>query len=260
MDYILKTKNLNYKDKIKDINIKIIRNKINAFIGNDKSNKETLLRLLCGIFSSNEAISVNCAYMNKSNFDKFNIQFGVVLSNINNQFLFDSVYKELIFPLQNLNMSKRDIINRLNYIVKLFDLEKLLKLSPQDLTYYQKQIVLVAIALMHKPKILFLENVLSFLDYNNFNRVINILKKLCNEDDLTVILTTDISAQTIFCDNLFVIDQGKIVFSGKPIDVYNNDKELIKLGLEIPFIYDLSSKLKFYELITQPYDNIERLV
>lgn len=260
MKYILKTDNLNFKDIIKDINIKIESKTINALIGNDKCNKSTLFRLLCGILPSNDMVSINYIYMNKTNFEQFSIQFGIVLNNINNQFLFDTVYKELLFPLQNLNMTKKDIIDRLNYLVDLFALKDLLQENPHDLPYHQKQIILLAVALMHKPKILFLENALSFLDHKNYSRITKILKSLCQNEDLTVIMTTDISYQTLQCDNLYVIDNGQIILSGTPKEVYSHDKEIIKLGLEIPFIFDLSSKLKFYELVDHLYDDIDRLV
>jgi energy-coupling factor transport system ATP-binding protein len=260
MKHILRTDNLNYGELINDVNIKIENNTINAFIGNDKCNKDTLLRLLCGVLPSNNMVSINYVYMNKDNFEQFNVQFGVVLNQINNQFLFDTVYKELLFPLQNLNVPKKDIIDRLNFIVDLFDLKNYLNNNPAELPFHQKQIVLLAVALMHKPKLLFLENALSFLDNRHYDKIFKILTMLCQEEDLTVIMTTDISYQTLLCDDLYVIDDGKIVFNGSPSEVYSHDKEIIKLGLEIPFIFDLSLKLKFYELVDHIYFDIDRLV
>ena len=66
-------------------------------------------------------------------------------------------------------------------------------------------------------------------------------------------MTTSNLEDTINCDYIYVIDNNVIAVEGKPIEVLEKDNILNKLGIDLPFMMDLSVKLKDYDLI----DNIE---
>ena len=75
-------------------------------------------------------------------------------------------------------------------------------------------------------------------------------------------MTTSNLEDTINCDYIYVIDNNVIAVEGKPIEVLQKDNILNRIGLELPFMIDLSVKLRDYDLIDD-IDinmNIDRMV
>ena len=69
--------------------------------------------------------------------------------------------------------------------------------------------------------------------------------------DLTLIMTTSNLEDCLNCDYIYVIDKNTIVLEGKAAEVLEKDNILNRVGLELPFIIDLSVKLRDYDLINQ---------
>ena len=65
---------------------------------------------------------------------------------------------------------------------------------------------------------------------------------------------------TIYTDYLYILDKGKILLEGIPIEVLKKDNVLNKIGLQIPFMIDLSVKLKDYNLIDDTILNMDKMV
>ena len=61
-------------------------------------------------------------------------------------------------------------------------------------------------------------------------------------------------------DNLCIINKGKIVLKGEPLRVLDKDNVLNKIGLEVPFMIDLSVKLKDYQLVNKIILNQEEMI
>ena len=76
----------------------------------------------------------------------------------------------------------------------------------------------------------------------------------------TIILSTNNLEDTINTDYLYILDKGKIVVEGAPLTVLKEDTLINRLGLTLPFMVDLSLKLKFYELIDDIELDMEALV
>ena len=78
--------------------------------------------------------------------------------------------------------------------------------------------------------------------------------------NLTVILTTIDLKDSLYTDYLYVIGNKKIVLKGEPIKVLEKDNILNKVGLNIPFMADLSVKLKDYDLLDSIILEKDRMV
>ena len=76
----------------------------------------------------------------------------------------------------------------------------------------------------------------------------------------TILYTTLNLLESLETDQLYIINNGKIDLSGKPIDVLQQDNKINKIGLKIPFMIDLSVKLKDYELIDEVELDKHRMV
>ena len=75
------------------------------------------------------------------------------------------------------------------------------------------------------------------------------LKKLNKEENLTILSVTHDIEDTLYGNEIVVMDKGKVVLQGTTKDVLKKDKLLVKLGLDIPFMVKLSIKLKYYGLL-----------
>ena len=252
MDNIIQIKDLNftYQDKVifKNLNLNIKKNSFVSIIGPNGSGKSTLIRILSGLNSYDGYITINGHYLNKENIKIIRRTLGIVFDNPDNQFIGQTVIDDLAFNLENLSYSKEEINKEISYIAKLFKIEKILLSEPSNLNNSTKQKVAIASALIHKPKILMLDESLHQLDNKDKKIVFKALETYKKEHDLTIILITHNQEDTILSDRIIVIDKQKIILDGKVEEVYTKEKILYNLGIEIPFIIKLSINLKLYEI------------
>lgn len=264
MDNIIQIKDLNftYQDQVifKNLNLNIKKNSFVSIIGPNGSGKSTLIRILSGLNSYDGYITINGHYLNKENIKIIRRTLGVVFDNPDNQFIGQTVIDDLAFNLENLSYSKEEINKEISYIAKLFKIEKILLLEPSNLNNSTKQKVAIASALIHKPKILMLDESLHQLDNKDKKIVFKALETYKKEHDLTIILITHNQEDTILSDRIIVIDKQKIILDGKVEEVYTKEKILHNLGIEIPFIIKLSINLKLYDLIDEIYLDKDKLV
>lgn len=264
MDNIIQIKDLNftYQDQVifKNLNLNIKKNSFVSIIGPNGSGKSTLIRILSGLNSYDGYITINGHYLNKENIKIIRRTLGIVFDNPDNQFIGQTVIDDLAFNLENLSYSKEEINKEISYIAKLFKIEKILLLEPSNLNNSTKQKVAIASALIHKPKILMLDESLHQLDNKDKKIVFKALETYKKEHDLTIILITHNQEDTILSDRIIVIDKQKIILDGKVEEVYTKEKILYNLGIEIPFIIKLSINLKLYDLIDEIYLDKDKLV
>lgn len=264
MDNIIQIKDLNftYQDQVifKNLNLNIKKNSFVSIIGPNGSGKSTLIRILSGLNSYDGYITINGHYLNKENIKIIRRTLGIVFDNPDNQFIGQTVIDDLAFNLENLSYSKEEINKEISYIAKLFKIEKILLSEPSNLNNSTKQKVAIASALIHKPKILMLDESLHQLDNKDKKIVFKALERYKKEHDLTIILITHNQEDTILSDRIIVIDKQKIILDGKVEEVYTKEKILYNLGIELPFIIKLSINLKLYDLIDEIYLDKDKLV
>ena len=246
------TYNKNKKDILKNINLDIEEGSFVSVIGANSSGKTVLLKILSGIIPTTNKVAINHGYINLKREYKDITKLGLVFNDLNN-FLFSDVYEELIFPLENLNIPAEE---QQKTILKLSDylgITDLLDKKTDDLKQEEKQLVLIALALIHKPQILILDNPFSMMKTSTKKRVLSKLKELQQKENMTIILSTNNLEDIVDTDYTYVLDNGEIVIEGKTLSVLQEDILLKKLGIELPFSINLSLMLKFYEI----YDKVE---
>ena len=86
------------------------------------------------------------------------------------------------------------------------------------------------------------------------------LKRIIREFEMIVISTSSTLSDCIYSDAILVIDDGVIKYSGSLDDILTHDNELVKLGIELPVMMDMSVKLQFYNLLDKVILNAEEMV
>lgn len=260
MDKILEVNGLTHSfDKnviFGNLQFSIKKSTTNLILGPNSCGKTTLIRFLCGIFPSKNNIIVNNIYLNKENLKEYLLSIGVVFFDDNNKFLFDTVIDELSFPLENLNYNKKDISKRIDEVKNILELPNCINKDIDGLTNFEQVKVLIGLAIMHKPKIIFLDNALSKLTRDEVKELFNILNKIKNE--ITICITSSNMEDILLFDNVIVLSNNLI--EGTPKEILSKDNELAKLGLSIPSMIDLSLKLGFYGLLDDIVTDVNGMV
>lgn len=261
---ILEINNLNYsyqnKKVIDNLSLSIEEGSFVTIIGSNRSGKSTFIKLICGLLDSKDSVVAGYTYVDNKRIHDNSRFFGVAFSDINHKFLFTDVYKEMTFPLENLNMPVSEIEKKILTITKEFGNTKMLDKKIEDLTNSEKQELFIMISLLHDPKVLLLDNSLSMMNKNTKNKVLKVLKKYIVENKLTVILATTNLEEILDSDYTYVLNKGSIVMEGVPLSILKEETVLNRIGLELPFMIDLSLKLEFYELIHEEITDMDRLV
>lgn len=240
--------------------LEIEEGKIVSIVGPNNCGKTTLMKLIGGFLPNKDAIVIGYSYLDNEHIKDSAKQIGVVLSDLDHKFLFEDVYQELAFPLENLQYSKEAIQDSIAKLSQELEMEDLLDKKINDLTKEEQQILFFAIALLHKPRILILDQPFSMMNKDRHQKLLNYLKQLNKRDHTSIVLATSNLEDCLIADEMIVLNHGEIYLRGAPLEVMKEDQKLIHLGLELPFMVDLSLKLQFYELLDDIILDMEGMV
>jgi len=110
---------------------------------------------------------------------------------------------------------------RINELASLLEFEDILKRPVGKLSGGQRRRIDVARALIHKPKILILDEPTTGLDPQTRKRLWEVIHNLRKEEEMTVFLTTHYMEEASDADHIVILDKGKIVSSGTPLELKN---------------------------------------
>lgn len=264
MDNIIKIKNMsfNYKGNniFKNFDLDIEKGKFIHIVGPNGSGKSTLVKILLGLIKAEGYINVYRMNMCRDNLMDIRRSVGVVFENVDNTFVSETVADDLAFPLENLQYTPKTIENKINKITEYLKIEDLLEKNPHYLSGGEKQIVALASALITDPKILILDEALTMIDGVEKENILKVLKKLVSEKKITVINVTHDMEDTVYGDKIIVLNNGKVIFNDNKEVVYKEEKKLKNIGLELPFMVDLSNKLSYYGLVDDTILSMNEMV
>ena len=264
MDNIIKIKNMsfNYKNKqiFENFDLDIEKGKFIHIVGPNGSGKSTLVKILLGLLKADGYISIYRMNMCDANLMDIRRNIGIVFENPDNTFVAETVADDIAFALENLQYTPKTIGDKIKKISEYLNITHLLEKNPHYLSGGEKQLVALAGALITDPKILILDEALTMLDGIEKESILKLLKKLIQEKKITIINVTHDMEETVYGDKIIVLDNGKVVFNDEKEVVYKEEKTLKKLGLELPFMVDLSNKLRYYGLVDENILNMNEMV
>ena len=247
-------------EALKNVSLKIEKGDIYGVIGYSGAGKSTLIRLINSIEKPDsgtvkiEGTDINL--LDEKSLRNLRKKIGMIFQNFN---LLNSanIYENIAAPLKNQKiLSKDQIEKKVDSLLKLVDLEDKKYVYPSQLSGGQKQRVAIARALSNEPSILLCDEATSALDPNTTKSILDLLKKIKNEFDITVVLIThQMDVVKYICNKVSVMDNGEIVEQGNLIDVFVNSKtsiakEFISQSLHQDGVSEKQRELKkdFYKL------------
>ena len=255
-----------YLDKINNITYNFEENKITSIIGTSGSGKTLLSYLMTGLIIPKEGtitIGDNVIDKNQKKLKNIRKRIGYVFQNPEEQFFTTSVKEEIEFSLKNYEYKIEERTNKVLELLKMIGLEEsFLNRNPHTLSGGEKEKLAIIIALSLDPEILILDEPTIYLDNKSLNELIELLLKLKNKYNKTIILiSNNINFINKITDNIIMINKGKIILNIKLNQLIDNVDLIKKNGVEIPKILEFISMIEKKKNIKLTYtDDIDKLV
>ncbi|MCI7724401.1 energy-coupling factor transporter ATPase [Bulleidia sp. HCP3S3_F2] len=247
---ILEVKDLNFSYEeegktIDNVSFSVEEGSYTTIVGHNGSGKSTIAKLIMGLLeSASGTITIDGIALNNENLAKIRSRIGIVFQNPDNQFIGATVRDDIAFGLENhcVEPSMMDeIIDTNAALVKMSDF---MDQEPTHLSGGQKQRVAIAGVLAMKPKLLIFDEATSMLDPDGKDEIKKVIMKLHKESSLTILSITHDIDEVASSDYVVALDQGKVVLTGTPQEVFQQEKKLKEMKLDIPFSLKLADELK----------------
>ena len=245
---------INYKDILNNFSISFAKNKFYTLTGTNSCGKSTLLRLISNEIELIDDINLNDKLL--SDYDKIDYKKKVTLLDERNiDFIEETISNEIkLILLKNNNYSKEYLKSTL-LKYNLYDNrnKKINNLSLEEKIY-----LMFIKKILSNYEVILIDNIDNYCDETIMNKIINLIN--LNKNNKLFIMTIKNINYSLESDKLIVINKKGIVLEGNPKDVLNKDNILNKNGIELPFMYDLSIKLRDYNLIDEIILDTDRMI
>ena len=226
-----------------------------TFLGD--GNKRLINNLL---FKNNhDYITLMFAKINSKNIFKYKKNVSFVLHEHINLFVGETVSDDIAFGMECSGLNKNEMEDKILKYAKKFEIMNLLDKDPNSLGISDKVKIKIVGSLVCEPKVLVLDEVLCELDKCDLNKVIKNLNDFVNNDNIVFNFTSDVS-ECLFGSDVIVLNNEKILISGKTINVLNEDKLMKKLGVGLPFLIEVNKYLMDYGIVDKYFDSVGELV
>lgn len=254
---IIEINNLTLPYSFNNFSITFEKNKLSIISGPNNCGKTTLIRTLDSQIATKNQIFLGTVDLEHYQVTDLALKIKTIIPN---EYSFDTstVEQEIVTTLiKRFHSVKRSIVKE---IIKKGKLTKYQKSNPNTLSYFQKLKLYLCICLIQKPEVLLLDDVFVKLTESEKQELMSLIIDYRSENEISIIMTVSNLEDSLSGDYLYIIKDSKVVLKGKPIDVLEKDNVINKIGLELPFMIDLSVKLRDYELITNIETDMDRLV
>ncbi len=250
MKSIIDVKNLSFRYKesqeyydVKDITFHVKRGEWLSIVGHNGSGKSTTVRLIDGLLEAESGeIVIDGQRLTEENVWSIRRQIGMVFQNPDNQFVGATVEDDVAFGLENQGLSRQEMKKRVEEALDLVGMLDFKKREPARLSGGQKQRVAIAGVVALRPAILILDEATSMLDPEGRRELIETVKGIRKDYDMTVISITHDLEEVAMSDRVLVMKKGSIESTSCPRELFSRN-DLDQIGLDDPFANQLKNSL-----------------
>ena len=250
MKSIIDVKNLSFRYKesqeyydVKDITFHVKRGEWLSIVGHNGSGKSTTVRLIDGLLEAESGeIVIDGQRLTEENVWNIRRQIGMVFQNPDNQFVGATVEDDVAFGLENQGLSRQEMKKRVEEALDLVGMLDFKKREPARLSGGQKQRVAIAGVVALRPAILILDEATSMLDPEGRRELIETVKGIRKDYDMTVISITHDLEEVAMSDRVLVMKKGEIESISSPRELFSRN-DLDQIGLDDPFANQLKNSL-----------------
>ena len=250
MKSIIDVKNLSFRYKenqeyydVKDITFHVKRREWLSIVGHNGSGKSTTVRLIDGLLEAESGeIVIDGQRLTEENVWNIRRQIGMVFQNPDNQFVGATVEDDVAFGLENQGLSRQEMKKRVEEALDLVGMLDFKKREPARLSGGQKQRVAIAGVVALRPAILILDEATSMLDPEGRRELIETVKGIRKDYDMTVISITHDLEEVAMSDRVLIMKKGSIESTSSPRELFSRN-DLDQIGLDDPFSNQLKHSL-----------------
>ena len=224
MEEVLKitnvSKNFGKVKAVNNISFKVKKGEMFAYLGVNGAGKSTTISMICGTLKKDSGSILVCGEDIEKDSNYIKNKIGVVFQNsVLDQTL--SVYENLKYRASLYNITGNEFKKRFEELSKMFELNEIKSQKIKTLSGGQRRRVDIARAIIHNPEFLILDEPTTGLDPNTRKKLWNIIRDLREQNGMTVFLTTHYMEEAADADFIIIIEKGKIITEGTPLDLKN---------------------------------------
>ena len=251
MENIIEIRNLKYKYDsesenytLNDVSFQVKKGEWLSIVGHNGSGKSTTVRLIDGLLEAESGdIIISGDKLTVENVWEKRRQIGMVFQNPDNQFVGATVEDDVAFGLENQGLDYDLMVERVQQALELVGMQDFKEREPARLSGGQKQRVAVAGVVALRPDIIILDEATSMLDPEGRLDLIQIVKKIKDSNQLTVISITHDLDEIALSDRVLVMKEGQVESTATPRELFSRE-DLEELGLDQPFVNQVKAALR----------------
>ncbi|MCL2350726.1 MAG: energy-coupling factor transporter ATPase [Defluviitaleaceae bacterium] len=262
MDYIVKTENLVFeyqvqttaeeeketqsKAALNGVDVSIEQGEFVAVLGHNGSGKSTLAKQInCLLLPTSGQVWVKGISTADGN-SAWDIRssVGMVFQNPDNQLIATIVEDDVAFGPENLGVPSEQIRARVHEALGMVGMEAYAANPPHFLSGGQKQRVAIAGILAMRPDVIVLDEPTAMLDPIGRREVMKVVKELNSQEKITIIFITHFMDEAAQADRVVVMEEGKVIMTGPPRDVFSQVGTLKAIGLDVPHATEIALRLR----------------
>lgn len=251
MENIIEVRNLKYKYDsesenytLNDVSFQVKKGEWLSIVGHNGSGKSTTVRLIDGLLEAESGdIIISGDKLTAENVWEKRRQIGMVFQNPDNQFVGATVEDDVAFGLENQGLDYDLMVERVQQALELVGMQDFKEREPARLSGGQKQRVAVAGVVALRPDIIILDEATSMLDPEGRLDLIQIVKKIKDSNQLTVISITHDLDEIALSDRVLVMKEGQVESTATPRELFSRE-DLEELGLDQPFVNQVKTALR----------------
>jgi len=235
---------------LKNLDVKINLGDLIGIVGSNASGKTVLLKKIMGRIKNTDI------YLDDKNINEYDIDFkknNIVCVFDDNLYNCSNVYDELKYYLEKLNIFYEE---RINDFISYFMLNDIIDKDFIDLYTESRVYIKILSLLIINPLIICIDDLLTYLSLENKTKVLNYIK----ENNITLLNVTSNMEELLMVDKMLVLSKGEKVIFDKIENVLKDEDVFKENGFELPYIYELNSLLKSYQLINEEHVVYKELV
>ena len=252
---MIKTENLRYNyeneddesvvEVLKGVDLEIHKGQFVAIVGHNGSGKSTLAKHFNAILlpSGGKVFVEGLDTSDESLLFEIRRRVGMVFQNPDNQIVAPIVEEDVAFAPENLGVPPKEIRERVDKALKAVGMYERRLDAPHLLSGGQKQRIAIAGILAMNPKYIILDEPTAMLDPIGRREVLETVRRLNKEENMTVLLITHYMDEAAQADRMIVMRGGQVLLDGTPKEVFVHTDELKSTGLDIPQAAELIHEL-----------------
>lgn len=236
---------------LRNISVSFEAGRLYGIIGPNGSGKTTLCNLVRGLapyFYRGELegeCRINGRLLKDIDFDELSVEVGFIFQNPFTQIsgVKETVFEEIAMGLENLGVSREDMIRRTVQIIRDLGIEDIMDKNPNALSGGQKQCVAFASIIVMEPPIIVIDEPTSQLDPHGTDMIFEIIYKMKERGKTILLVEHKVDLLADYADEILVLNKGELVAHGPTREILTDDS-LLNQGTAIPEVALLGRDLK----------------